>query len=118
MSRSVLLRFSSHVAAILMEEGFRVNHRKTRIMRQGVRQHLAGLVANQRLNIMRPEFDRLKATLTNCVLKGPGSQNREELPQFRAHLEGRVTFVEMINPGKGKRLRDLYERIEWQSRMR
>jgi RNA-directed DNA polymerase len=106
-------RFSIHVAAILIEEGFQVNHRKTRVMRQGVRQHLAGLVANQRLNVMRPEFDRLKATLTNCVRKGPGSQNREQHPQFRAHLEGRVTFVEMVSPGKGKRLRDLYERIVW-----
>jgi len=106
-------RFSIHVAAILIEEGFQVNHRKTRVMWQGVRQHLAGLVTNQRLNIMRPEFDRLKATLTNCVHKGPGGQNREEHPQFHAHLEGRVRFVEMVNPGKGKRLRDLYERIVW-----
>ncbi len=38
-------RFSIHVAAILLEEGFSVNHRKTRIMRRGVRQHLAGIVA-------------------------------------------------------------------------
>jgi RNA-directed DNA polymerase len=106
-------RFSIHVAAILIEEGFRVNYRKTRVMRQVVRQHLAGLVANQRLNVMRPEFDRLKATLTNCVRKGPGSQNREQHPQFRAHLEGRVTFVEMVNPSRAKRLRDLYERIVW-----
>jgi RNA-directed DNA polymerase len=105
--------FSIHVAAILMEEGFRVNHRKTRVMRSGVRQHLAGLVANQRLNVMRPEFDRLKATLTNCVRKGPSSQNRDERLQFRAHLEGRVTFVEMVNAERGKRLRDLYERVVW-----
>ena len=28
-----------------------VNHRKTRIMRQGVRQRLAGLVANERMNV-------------------------------------------------------------------
>src|ERR1022692_2351315 len=45
-------RFSAHVAAILHEEGFTVHHRKTRIMRQGVRQHLAGLVANQRVNVI------------------------------------------------------------------
>ena len=30
-------RFSTHVAAILLEEGFHVHHRKTRVMRQGVR---------------------------------------------------------------------------------
>jgi len=107
-------RFSTHVAAILLEEGFIVHHRKTRIMRQGVRQHLAGLVANQHINVMRPDFDRLKATLTNCIRLGPESQNRDAHPRYRSHLEGRVGFVEMINPARGKRLRAILEQIEWQ----
>ena len=107
-------RFRTHVAAILREEGFSVHHRKTRIMRQGVRQHLAGLVANRRMNIMRAGFDRLKAILTNCVRLGPESQNRDAHPYFRAHLEGRVGFVESINPGRGRRLRAILEQIRWQ----
>jgi len=106
-------RFATHVAAILQEEGFRVHHRKTRVMRQGVRQHLAGLVANRRMNVMRADFDRLKAILTNCVRLGPNSQNRDAHPYFRAHLEGRVGFVEAINPGKGRRLRAVFEQIKW-----
>jgi RNA-directed DNA polymerase len=106
-------RFSTQVAAILLEEGFAVHHRKTRIMRQGVRQHLAGLVANQHLNVIRADFDRFKAILTNCVRLGPESQNREAHPHFRSHLEGRVGFVEMINPVKGKRLRAIFEQIQW-----
>jgi RNA-directed DNA polymerase len=106
-------RFGLHVAAILLEEGFAVNHRKTRAMRQGVRQHLAGLVTNQRPNVARRDFDRLKAVLTNCVRLGPENQNREGRPRFRAHLEGRVAFVEMVNPGKGKRLRTILEQVQW-----
>ena len=105
--------FSAHVAAILVEEGFTVHHRKTRIMRQGVRQHLAGLVVNQRINVVRSDFDQLKATLTNCVRLGPGTQNRERHPDFRSHLEGRVGFIESVNPSKGKRLRKLFNEIEW-----
>lgn len=107
-------RFAVHVAAILREEGFRVHQRKTRVMRQGVRQHLAGLVTNQRMNVPQKDFDRLKAVLTNCVRHGPGSQNREGLPYFRAHLEGRVGFVESVNPERGKRLRDIFQRIHWE----
>ncbi len=107
-------RFSTHVAVILHEEGFTVHHRKTRIMRQGVRQHLAGLVANQRLNVIRADFDRLKAVLTNCIRLGPESQNRDAHPLFHSHLEGRVGFVESINPAKGKRLRALLNQIRWQ----
>ena len=106
-------RFSTHVAAILHEEGFTVHHRKTRIMRQGVRQHLAGLVVNRRVNVIRADFDLLKATLTNCVHFGPESQNRDAHPRFRSHLDGRVGFVESINPAKGKRLRTIFDRIQW-----
>ena len=106
-------RFSTHVAAILLKEGFTVNHRKTRIMRRGVRQHLAGLVVNEHINVSRQDFDLLKATLTNCSRLGPESQNRGGHTSFRAHLEGRVGFVESINPARGKRLRTVFERIQW-----
>jgi RNA-directed DNA polymerase len=106
-------RFSTHVAVILIEEGFLVHYRKTRVMRQGVRQHLAGVVTNQHMNVMRPDYDRLKATLTNCVRLGPESQNRNAHSNFRSHLDGRVGFVEMINPNRGVRLRRIFERIQW-----
>jgi RNA-directed DNA polymerase len=105
--------FSTHVAAILMEEGFTVHFRKTRVMRQGVRQYLAGLVTNQRINVIRADFDLLKATLTNCVRFGPESQNRLAHPKFRSHLEGRVGFMEMINAPRGERLRRIFEQIQW-----
>jgi retron-type reverse transcriptase len=106
-------RFATHAAAIVIEEGFAVHHRKTRLMRQGVRQHLAGLVTNRRINVARTDFDRLKAILHNCIRHGPESQNRDHHAAFRSHLEGRVGFVEAINPIKGKRLREIFERIEW-----
>jgi RNA-directed DNA polymerase len=97
----------------LIEEGFDVHYRKTRVMRQGVRQHLAGVVLNRHANVIRTDFDRLKATLTNCVRLGPESQNRESHPTFRSHLEGRLAFVEMINPAKGKRLRAIFDQVHW-----
>jgi RNA-directed DNA polymerase len=106
-------RFSRHVAAILLEEGFAVQHRKTRVMRQGVRQHLTRLVVNHHANIIRDDYDRLKAMLTNCVRHGPDGQNRASHPRFREHLEGRVGFVESISPTKGERLRKLLDEIQW-----
>jgi len=106
-------RFALRAAAILLEEGFQVHHRKTRVMRQGVRQYLAGIVTNKRINVVRADFDKLKAILTNCVRDGAESQNREGHPAFRLHLDGRVGFVEMVNPAKGARLRKIYEKIVW-----
>jgi retron-type reverse transcriptase len=99
-------RFSLHAATIAEEEGFHIHHRKTRIMRQGVCQHLAGLVTNEKLNVSRAEFDQLKAILHNCVKRGPESQNRE-------HLNGRISFVESVNPSRGAKLREIYARITW-----
>lgn len=106
-------RFSLRAAAILLEEGFSVHHRKTRVMRQGVRQYLAGLVTNEHINVVRADFDKLKAILTNCARHGAESQNREAHPAFRLHLDGRVGFVEMVNPVKGARLRKIFEQIVW-----
>lgn len=105
--------FSVHVCAVLLEEGFTPHYRKTRIMRQSVRQQLTGLVVNKRVNVARRDFDRLKAILTNCVRLGSETQNRGHHPAFRSHLEGRVGFVESINPEKGARLRRLFERVAW-----
>jgi hypothetical protein len=112
LARSIR-RFHATACVIVSEEGFHVNGRKTRIMHQGVRQSAAGLVFNQHANVARDEYDLLKATLHNCVRQGPASQNRDARPDFRAHLEGRVGFVESVNPARGARLRSLFDRIEW-----
>lgn len=107
-------RFAAHVAAILAEEGFAAHHRKTRIMRPGVRQHLAGITVNRRANMPRRDFDRLKATLTNCARHGPATQNHDGHPSFRQHLEGRVAFAESVNFEKAARLREILSKIDWQ----
>lgn len=106
-------RFANHAAAILLEETFAVHYRKTRIMRRGVRQYLAGIVANQHLNVIRRDYDLLKATLTNCIRHGAESQNRDGRADFRAHLVGRVSFVEMVNAKRGAKLRHLLGQIQW-----
>jgi RNA-directed DNA polymerase len=104
-------RFQSLVWKIVFEEGFEVNHRKTRVMHKSVRQRLCGLVVNDHLNIDRRSYDRLKAILTNCARHGLETQNRDRHPDFRAHLRGRVAYVEQINPTRGTRLRTLFDRI-------
>jgi hypothetical protein len=109
--RRVVDRFHLHACAIAMEEGFRVHHRKTRIMRQGVRQQLAGIVVNAHANVRRADYDRLKATLVNCVRHGLESQNRDQHRDFRSHLAGRISYVAAINPQRGEKLRRLFEQI-------
>lgn len=108
-----IARFQVQACAIILDEDFRIHHRKTRIMRPGVRQYLAGLVVNDRLNIRRDDYDELKAILTNCVRHGPASQNCAAHPDFRNHLIGRISFVTQVNPNRGAKLHAIFERIAW-----
>jgi hypothetical protein len=107
-------RFRTLVAAIALDCGFRVNHRKTRLMRRGSRQRVTGLVVNEQPAISRADFDALKALLHNCVRTGPSSQNREGHVDFRAHLEGVVAWVNHVQPRRGEKLRALLGRIDWE----
>ena len=106
-------RFADHAAAIVLDEGFAVNFRKKRVMRPGVQQRAVGLVLNERPNVPRQEYDRLKATLYNCAKYGPHDQNRENHADFRAHLTGRVGYVASVNPTRAQRLERLLAAIDW-----
>lgn len=107
-------RYAAQASAIALDEGWQVQHRKTRVMRAGVRQELAGLVVNRQLNITRASFDQLKAILTNCVRHGANTQNRDGRVDFRAHLRGRVSWVTSVNAHKGQRLQEIFDRITWE----
>ena len=106
-------RFHVQVAAIAIEEGFKVNTRKTRLMRAGVRQQLTGLVVNAHPNLPRAQFDKLKAILHNCARCGPRSQNRDGHADFRAYLSGKVAWARAVNPERGARLQRLLAAIDW-----
>jgi retron-type reverse transcriptase len=105
--------FRAQVNAIVQDEGFRINQGKTRVMPQGRRQVLCGLVVNDRANLPRAATDRLRAVLFNAVRFGPHSQNRASHPAFRAHLQGLVAWAGSINPVRGRRLWALFDRIRW-----
>jgi hypothetical protein len=100
-------RFEVLVAAIALEEGFRVNHHKTRVMRQGERQQLVGLVTNHRPGVPRRARERLEAVLTNVARHGLTSENRANDPNFLESLRGQVAWVAQVNPGHARKLRKL-----------
>jgi RNA-directed DNA polymerase len=107
-------RFRIYVHSVVLEEGFRIVEQKSRIMPRGVRQHAVGIVLNDHPNTPRNQFELLKAILHNAAKFGPQSQNRERHPDFRAHLSGSVAHVETVNPARGRKLRLLFNRINWQ----
>ncbi len=78
---------------------------------RSVRQEAVGLVLNEKLNVPRDEFDRLKAILHKCVLRGPSSVNAGEHPNFRLHLIGRIQYVDQSNQSRRLKLMKLFDQM-------
>ena len=108
-------RVETRIGAWALDEGFALNHRKTRRVARSRRQEVCNIVVNERLNLPRIEFDRLKAQLHACATKGASAQNREDLPNWEQYLRGRVAWAEQLNGRKAQRLRRLLDRIDWMS---
>jgi len=102
------------VTQIIRSERFRVNQKKRKVLRSNQRQLVTGVVVNERPNVSRKDYDRLKAILTNSIRHGPSSQNREQHIDFAAHLRGRVAHVCQLNRARGAKLLGLYQQIDWQ----
>ncbi|BDH57808.1 reverse transcriptase family protein [Tsukamurella sp. PLM1] len=101
------------VPKIVAAEGFSVNSTKTRVMRAGSRQELAGVVVNARAQVPRAEYDALRALLHNAARFGAESQNRDGHSDFRAHVYGRIAWVGQGNESRRERLLTMAARVRW-----
>lgn len=101
------------VSRIVRAERFRLNPAKRKVIRSSQRQTVTGVVVNTRLNVARRDYDTLKAILTNCVRRGPSTQNHDQHGNFASHLLGRIAHVAQLNPQRGGKLRELYAQIDW-----
>jgi hypothetical protein len=101
------------VTEIAVDEGFTVNQQKSTLATRAGRQLVCGIVTNDHLNVVRSEYDSLKAILHNCAIHGPATQNRRAVRDFRAHLLGRITWVGALNPTRGEKLRRQFAEIVW-----
>jgi hypothetical protein len=100
---------------VMEDEGFLLAEHKTRTTRLGQSQQVTGLVVNEKVNIRRAYYRRIRATIYNCQRYGLQSQNRENHPDFKAHLYGHAHFVSSVNPGPGQRLLEQLEHVDWNS---
>jgi retron-type reverse transcriptase len=90
-----------HLAA---EEGFVINEKKSRVLRRNMAQRVTGLIVNDQPGIGRKQVRRLRAILHRARFEGLDAQNREEKPNFREWLRGKIAYLCMIQPESGSRL--------------
>lgn len=92
------------VRHVAQDEGFAINPKKTRVLRQNTRQMVTGLVVNEKPGVSRKEVRRLRAILHRAKKEGLNAQNRRARPNFREWLRGKIAYVAMSRPEVGQKL--------------
>lgn len=91
---------------IVEDEGFRLNDAKTHVMRAGRRQTVTGVVVNEQLGLSRQERRRWRAQIHQMKL----AREQGELdPERIDELEGKLAYLEMLNPDQAAPLRAQWE---------
>lgn len=94
------------VQAIAEDEGFALNAAKKRQMRAHQQQRVTGLVINERPNLPREDYDRLRAALHRASLSGAVD------PATRARLQGQVAWAcQSLAPTRVAKLQALLARL-------
>ena len=81
----MLIRLASE---IIRDEGFRVNGKKTRVLRRGQCQRVAGVVVNDQQGLSRQDRRKLRAAIHQL---DPSNQTATR------KLQGKVAYLAMLN---------------------
>jgi RNA-directed DNA polymerase len=99
LSRDAAQRIRLIVSWIIEQEGFKVNAEKTRLMGQGTRQSVTGVVVNRVLGLSRLERRRLRA-MQHRLRTAPDDAL---MSARRNHLHGKLAFLGMLNADQAAR---------------
>jgi len=94
----------ARIRHIARDEGFVVNEKKTRILRQSASQTVTGIVVNDRPGVPRETVRRLRAILHRAKSEGLAAQNRHNHPHFEGWVRGMIAYISMIDPSQARPL--------------
>jgi RNA-directed DNA polymerase len=97
----------SSITSIVNQAGFRINTRKTKVMRYYNRQYVCGVVVNEKTNLIKRERLRLRAIVHNIKVNGPDHEalkNQTSASNFIDVLRGKINWYSQLNPNKAKTL--------------
>ena len=82
---------------IIESEGFRLNKKKTRVMRRSTRQRITGVTVNDGVGLSRSERRKLRALI----------HQHGHAPERRAEIDGKIAYVQMLNYEQAQKLKAL-----------
>ena len=112
LNRAETNKFIREITALVKSSGYRINRKKLRVTRSGRQQRLLGMTVNEKPNIMRLQYRRLRAQIHNCKYHGFEITAKrvgvEKGAMLRSHIEGLLAYYNMINPQKAQKLKEQY----------
>jgi len=87
--------------SIVKDEGFIIHPDKTRVMRQGAKQEVTGLVVNDKPSIDRSKVRRFRAALHSLETKGWDAVKWDASDNVQASMMGFANYLAMVDPEKG-----------------
>lgn len=112
-----------HVGAMLAvlskvarQEGFTVHPDKVSVKRRGRRQEVTGLVVNERVAVDRDTLRRFRALLFQIEKDGPEGKHWGPSSDLMASLRGFANYVYMVQPDKGRALRERVQALATHTR--
>lgn len=88
----------SAVKRICEDEGFEVNHEKTKTMRTPNRQLVTGLMVNDGVRLTRSDLRRIRAFFHRCETRGLDTVSAEIGKDARAVAKGHFAYIFMVSP--------------------
>jgi RNA-directed DNA polymerase len=111
--RERILEVVNIVRSRVSEAGFHINERKTKTEPYWNRQKVLGVVVNEKPNVPRLEYMRIKAMIHNCMMHGFESQTakakKENAGMLVSHIRGKLAFFKQIDKHKADILKRKFE---------
>lgn len=101
------------VTACLGEARFQVNTKKTKVEPYYRQQKVLGVVVNEKINLPRYEYNRLRCLVHNCLMHGFKSQyaraGQTSAAGLKSHIRGQLSYLKQIDENKAARLKEKFE---------
>ncbi len=117
-SRERAKQFISKVSYLLSMNGFKHNHKKTKVIPPGAQKNVTGLVVNEDTpKVKKEQKDKIENHLYFSQKYGLYShcerKKFKSIIGFKNHLEGLIRYVESIDEKLGKKYYSEFKKINW-----
>lgn len=105
-----------YIKRLMAEEHFALNDSKTKLLKDGMRQEVTGLLINGRVRVPRVYKKDIYRHLHFCLKYGGlGHLNRihSQYNMSRDWLLGRIFYVNSVEPDEAKKMLYLFNRVDW-----